>query len=294
MLIPNAPLNPVPVVQQNQLPKDKNPGKDKIEEGPAPKNMNGNTPNGVSVVLPPHGHGAPQVAEYTHVPNELKPVTLPPYVLGPPDILQIESLEGLLTQRVYGPHIIRPDGTVSVGAYGSAYVAGMTIDQAKVAIARVIHSRLDPGTKTLEAVIKGLDVDVLAYNTKVYYVITDRVGFGEIVVRLPITGSETVLDAISQINGLPPEAARRHICLARRNPDGRQDMVLPVDWIGITQKGLTATNYQILPGDRLYVRADRFITVNYVLSKVLAPFERILGVTLLGSQTVNSIKGNVP
>src|SRR5436190_5888703 len=162
----------------------------------------------------------------------------------------------------------------------------MTLDQVKVAIARVVHSRLDPAKKTLKDVIEGLSADVLAYNTKVYYVITDRVGSGEIVDRFPITGYETVLDAISQLRGLPPEANKRHIWVARRSPDGKKEVVLPVDWIGISQKGLTTTNYQLLPGDRVYVRADRLITFNYVLSKILAPVERMLGVTLLGSQTI--------
>src|SRR5262249_24755137 len=152
--------------------------------------------------------------------------------------LTINSLVILKNHPVEGPHLVRPDGTVGLGAYGSAYVAGLTLDQAKEVVARVIYSRINPKEASLEDVIKGLWVDVLAYNSKVYYVITDRVGFGEIVVRVPITGNETVLDAISQINGLPPEAAKRHIWVARRNPDGKHDTVLPVDWIGITQRGL--------------------------------------------------------
>ena len=63
-----------------------------------------------------------------------------------------------------------------------------------------------------------------------------------------------------------------------------------MDWIGITQRGEGATNYQIMPGDRVYVRADRLIAFNNVLGKFLAIPERLLGVTLLGSQTVNSIR----
>jgi polysaccharide export outer membrane protein len=301
--------NPAPAVKltpQNggpELTPNNTQVRPEVETAPTPRAMENTTPDPTRVApIPhdahdphdPHHPHHPQVAVAPNVPNELKPVTMPTYIVGPPDILQIDSLEGLLTQPVRGPHLIRPDGTVGIGAYGSAYVAGLTIDQAREAIARVVHARLDPKAKTLEDVIKGLSVDVLAYNSKVYYVITDRVGFGEIVLRVPITGNETVLDAISQLNGLPPEAAKRHIWVARRCPDGHQENILPVDWVGITQKGYTATNYQILPGDRVYVRADCFITANYVISKFLAPFERILGVTLLGSQTVNSIRGTTP
>src|SRR5438045_3314406 len=37
-------------------------------------------------------------------------------------------------QQIAGQHIVRPDGTVGLGSYGSVYVAGMTIAQAKGAI----------------------------------------------------------------------------------------------------------------------------------------------------------------
>jgi polysaccharide export outer membrane protein len=67
--------------------------------------------------------------------------------------------------------------------------------------------------------------------------------------------------------------------------------VLPVDWNGIAQRGATATNYQIMPGDRVYVRAQKIIRADSVLAKVISPFERILGVTLLGASTVNQIQG---
>jgi polysaccharide export outer membrane protein len=224
-------------------------------------------------------------------PGEMSPILLPSYIIGPPDVLQIDSLKGLVTQPVRGPHLVRPDGTVGIGAYGSATVAGLTIPQAREEIAKVIHSRLDQKVVKLQQVIDDLSVDVLAYNSKVYYVITDGGGYGEQVVRLPVTGNETVLDAISLISGLPPVASKKHIWIARRNPGmGGSEARLPVDWIGITQRGEATTNYQVMPGDRIYVKADRWHTANAFLGKVLAPVERILGITLLGSQTVNSIK----
>ena len=73
----------------------------------------------------------------------------------------------------------------------------MTIDEARVEIAKVLHAHLDPSRRLFKDVLDGLSVDVLAYNSRVYYIITDRLGFGVIVDRLPITGSETVLDALT-------------------------------------------------------------------------------------------------
>jgi polysaccharide export outer membrane protein len=264
------------------------------EKVPPPRTLQAPPPVMIAHNGPPpemgHAVHAPAHGGPGHAPNEQRLVSLPPYVIGPPDILQIDSFEGLLTHPVRGPHLVRPDGTVGVGAYGSVYVTGLTVDQARVEIARTIHRRLDPTVKSLKNVIEGLSVDVLAYNSKVYYVITDRTGFGEIVERLPITGKETVLDAISQIKGLPPEASKRRIWVARRTPGHSSDNKLQVDWIGITQRGEMATNYQLLPGDRLYVKAEAIQRADYFLAKLLQPIQRLFGAALLGSETVNSIR----
>jgi polysaccharide export outer membrane protein len=64
-----------------------------------------------------------------------------------------------------------------------------------------------------------------------------------------------------------------------------------VNWIAITQYGDTTTNYQIMPGDRVYVMAQPIVRLNSAINKVVSPVERLFGVTLLGSETVNSIAG---
>jgi polysaccharide export outer membrane protein len=78
--------------------------------------------------------------------------------------------------------------------------------------------------------------------------------------------------------------------VARRNTAPGPDNVYPVDWKGITQYGAMNTNWQIMPGDRVYVQADPMRRFNNNLSKMLEPIERIMGATLLGSQTSNSIR----
>ena len=51
-----------------------------------------------------------------------------------------------------------------------------------------------------------------------YYVILDGGGYGEQAFPFPIYGSETVLDAISNVNGLHAVASKRNIWVARRTP----------------------------------------------------------------------------
>ena len=53
-----------------------------------------------------------------------------------------------------------------------------------------------------------------------------------------------------------PEA-RLHLTRKSRALYGGPDQVLPVDWEAITRQGDTKTNYQLQPGDRLYVEPKK-------------------------------------
>jgi polysaccharide export outer membrane protein len=186
-------------------------------------------------------------------------------------------------QQIRGEHLVRPDGTVSLGNYGSVYVNGMTVAQAKQTIETHLAQYL---------VRPEISLDIQGYNSKVYYVIMDLAGAGQQVVRLPLTGNETVLDAMSHLNGLPPAASKKRIWVARPSPaEMHCDQIMPVNWPAITQGGSTATNYQLLPGDRIYVQADFLINADTTLAKVLSPIERAFGVTLLATTTVQTIEG---
>ena len=130
----------------------------------------------------------------------------------------------------------------------------------------------------------------MAYNSKVYYVITQGAGMGDNLRRFSITGNETVLDAMSQINGLSQLSSTK-IWIARPAPGNvRCDQILPVDWAAITQGGSTATNYQVLPGDRVFIAQDELVNLNNMLNKMINPFERVMGFVGLGSSTVRGFQ----
>ena len=185
-------------------------------------------------------------------------------------------------QQIRGQHLVTPDGKVRLGLYGSVIVAGMTVPQARAAIENHLSAYLQN---------PEISVDVLAYNSKVYYVILDGGGNGQQIVRLPITGSDTVLDAMAQVGGLTAVSSTHKIWLARPTAPGSDcDQILPVDWGNIIKRGRTETNYQLLPGDRIYVAANPVVTVDTYLSQVLAPFERVFGILLLKNAVINSYK----
>jgi len=183
-------------------------------------------------------------------------------------------------QQISGEHLVGPDGTINLGTYGSVYVTGLTLEDAK----KKIEDHLD---KYLDAPL--VSVDVFSYNSKVYYVITEGAGQGDNVSRFPVTGNETVLDAISQINGLS-KLSSKDVWIARPAPSGVGcDQLLPVDIEAIMKGGATATNYQILPGDRVFIAQDHMIAFNSLIEKWTAPFERIFGFALLGSSTIQQM-----
>jgi polysaccharide export outer membrane protein len=256
------------------------------------------------------------------VPTEDSKQAHPTYRVEPPDILLIQGSAAvtLPTQPLDGQHLVRPDGTIDLGIYGTIFVAGLTLEEIKDAVAAQLQRRLrgplkpekqkpeQPGepkdrppslTKeeieakqklSLEDIKLELRVDVLAYNSKVYYIITDGGGYGAQVYRIVSTGNETVLDALAHVQGLPAVASKKKVWVARATADCANPQILPVNWHAVVQCGVTTTNYQIFPGDRIYVGSDPWIAGDSWLAKRLAPVERLFGVTLLGSSAINSIR----
>jgi protein involved in polysaccharide export with SLBB domain len=212
------------------------------------------------------------------VPKEGALVNTPPYIIETPDILLIESARSLPDQPIEGEHLVRMDGTISLGVYGSVRVAGLTIEDARDVVQRHLARFIkDP----------QVNLDVYAYNSKFYYIITDGAGFGWQVTRVNFTGNETVLDAISLLGGLPSVSSKR-LWVARPDPnDCQNSLILPVDWLAIIQCGEAATNYQLFPGDRLFVQSDRLIKFDGFLAKIITPAERMLGVALLTGVTIS-------
>ncbi|OHB73457.1 MAG: hypothetical protein A2V70_06815 [Planctomycetes bacterium RBG_13_63_9] len=186
-------------------------------------------------------------------------------------------------QQIAGEHLVGPDGTVTLGSYGSVSVVGQSIAGAKAAIEAHLSQYLEN---------PEISVDVFAYNSKVYYIVTQGAGLGDGVFRFPVTGNETVLDAISQINGLEQVSSKR-IWIARPTDVPGNVQVLPVSWNAITACGSAASNYQILPGDRVFIAEDKLVAMDTHIGKITAPFERIMGFMLLGTGTVTRHSGAV-
>lgn len=242
----------------------------------------------------------------SNIPRELSKVSQPEYVVEPPDILVVEVLEALPGRPITGERLVRPDGTITLGFYGDVYVAGLSLTEIKEKI--ILHLRKDiqdevlgliredpetGKTKTIEPKDSSrIFVDVASYNSKVYYVQGD-VGVPG---RLPITGNETVLDAINYAGGLIPTASTVNIRLVRPAPPGACcEQTLPVNLAAIVNAGDPTTNYQLMPGDRIVVFRDPIVRTTVFLDRLASPFNSVLNSILQYSFTARSVKAiNVP
>ncbi len=185
-------------------------------------------------------------------------------------------------QQTRGEHLVQQDGTISLGTYGCVPVTGLTVSQAKCAIEQHLSRWL---------VNPEVSLSVAAFNSKVFYIIFDGGGYGQQVFRLPITGNDTVLSAISQVGGLPPISSTRRIWVARPTPAKKCCyQILPVNWAVLTQAGDTETNYQLFPGDRIFVKANCLLSFNNRLTQLLYPYNNAAGATLMGVGTAGYIR----
>jgi protein involved in polysaccharide export with SLBB domain len=181
-------------------------------------------------------------------------------------------LNALPGRSIEGQRLVRPDGKILLGFYGEIYVAGLTIAEAKAKIVEHLRQFLsdealglivhDPVTgeprkdSNGQFILRdrkdsdGVFVDVTAYNSQNYYVQGAVKNPG----KIPVTGHDTVLDAIDYAGSLTPQADHDNVVLYRKEKNGTLQR-LPINVDQIMMGDDPTTNYQLLPGDRLVIPA---------------------------------------
>jgi polysaccharide biosynthesis/export protein len=180
------------------------------------------------------------------LPRELDKRVQAPYVVEPGDVLLVQPVDLDSPARIPGDQPVLPDGTINLGRYGRVLVAGRTVDEIEVLVRGVVEMQ----TKNAGAI----SVRIVTRVSKVYYVLGEVNAPGS----FTLTGRETVLDGIVSAGGLTDRASRRNIILSRPTAPGSCRLVLPVCYSEIVQVGDTSTNYQLAPGDRIYVPSRTF------------------------------------
>lgn len=175
------------------------------------------------------------------LPRELAKTPLTEYVLEPGDALLIQPVDFDSPVRLAADQPILPDGAIELGVYGRPVVAGMTVPAVEAEVARLVRAK--------EGKDFPITVRLVGRQSKVYYVLGEVNSPGS----YPLSGRETVLDGLMAAGGLTRAAQEKKIILVRpSHPDGCRE-VLPVCYPQIVQLGDSSTNFQLRPGDRIYV-----------------------------------------
>ena len=200
-----------------------------------------------------------------------------------------ESLE-LLT----GDRLVRPDGSLNLSPYGDLFVQGSTLPEVRQKIrAQILRERPDllPRLDSSDEIYN--DVEVTGFNSQVCYV-QREVNAPTI---LPITGQETVLDAVVRAGSVTEFAERNDVYLVRVDPFTAQDgpQVLPVHLRDIVELGDTETNYQLRPGDRIVVPPRRIVAFQRLTGPFLQVADSLATTTLLYQRLIfDFIRGPNP
>lgn len=194
-------------------------------------------------LLPQAKEFASQARLPTDLPIEGCKTVLPHYFIEPGDELLIEPVDYNAQITLPADQTVMIDGTIDLGEYGRVIVAGMTVEQ----IEDLIVERVESVTTQKHAI----NVRLLESNAAVVYVLGAVSSPG----AYPLNGHETVLDGILKAGGLNSNASPCDIVLNRPTAPCDCRVVLPICYRQITQMGDTTTNYQLQPGDRIYVGA---------------------------------------
>ena len=223
-------------------------------------------------------YGRVRLAGFTVEQAEAEVTRILKMVLDHPTVSMQLTRSGM-AERVTGAYPVQMDGTVNLRTCGIVYVADKTVVEAREAI----EARL---SQYFDSPLVG--VEVVQFNSKSYFVIAESSeGYGTMR-RFPITGKETVLDAIAQLERVGVMTSKT-IFVSRPAPgnSGRYQ-VLPVNWDEIAHVGRTDTNYQILPGDRVYIVEDRATGVNAFIAKLTNPIQHLLQISSQGTSEANN------
>ncbi len=208
-----------------------------------------------------------KVGHPSGMPTELAKLTLPAHRVEAGDVMVIEPNDFNSPVRLSADQTVQQDGTIELGSYGRLQVAGMSVEeiqnqvqaaitnqetkklQTKIALASHREGRANAVADELEATDFGVTVRLVNKDSGLYYVMGEVNAPGS----YPLVGHETVLDAIIAAGGLSDRCNDHKIILTRPQTGDQPRTIVPVCYQQILQLGDVTTNYQLLPGDRIYV-----------------------------------------
>ncbi len=189
-------------------------------------------------------------------------VTAESYVLQPPDEVEVHCsrVPEIDKQR----QRIRPDGKISFETLGEMEAAGRTPTQ----LANILRGKVLELYK-LEGE-KPIDIRIVAYQSKVFYVLGQVLSPGPKI----YTGRDTALTAIAHAR-LNPMAWKERIQVIRPSRDENvKPKIFEVNFERMVVHGDTSKDVLLQEGDIIYVPPTVLAVVSLKLEEVLRPIAR--------------------
>jgi len=177
------------------------------------------------------------------------------YTLGPDDVIEITVRRH---PEFSGQYTINREGKIQYKFVGDINISGMTKDEVEKSITAIVSKFV---------IEPELDVTILAYRSKIIYVVGEVGSPGKYYMR---SDKIPVREAVVQA-GLPTlSASMRKTRLIHPDTSGKPEYKT-VDLYKLVYEGDLSINVDMTPGDVLYVPATLFAKIVRIINPIAAP-----------------------
>jgi polysaccharide export outer membrane protein len=193
------------------------------------------------------------------------------YTLGPEDVVQIMVRN---QPDFSGYFVVGPEGHIQYNWCGDIKAEGLTKEELKALL-----------TEKLAEYVRYPEVSVaiVEYNSKAVYIVGSVNNPG----KYPMKGDHIELRDALVLAGLPTDtSALSRAKIVRETEDGPVD--IQVNLKDLLYKGQMDKNFELLPGDIVYVPMSRFVKTTDVMSQTLGPVFQAAAVYSIANDVMGS------
>jgi len=174
------------------------------------------------------------------------------YTLGPDDIIQVEVRRH---PEFSGKYEVNSEGKIEYKYIGDIIVTGLTKAQLNERLVKILSEYI---------IEPEVDVQILAYLSKVFYVVGEVGRPGKFYMK----GDKITIREALVLAALPTEAAAMRRCRLITPDDVGKNNYRDVNVYKLLYEGDLTCNYEMKPGDVLYVPATAIAKMIRVISPV--------------------------
>lgn len=180
------------------------------------------------------------------------------YTLGPEDVIEISVYEQPDLSRSV---TVRPDGKITCAYVGDIYVEGLTPMETAAKVKEELRELVRDPVVT---------VTLLAFRSKKVYILGEVGSPG----AYPLTSKMSVFDATATAGTMTVNSDPSKVRVVRPSATGNP-RVFEVDLAKVIKKGDASENFNLEPGDIVYVPKNGLAQVSFDLEQILQPISTL-------------------